>query len=63
MKRIIIGPIRVVLTILTGISPWMTLVMLLKVVGHVRDLSDGAFDLGTKLRRVRRVAKDLLDMK
>lgn len=29
-----------------------------KFVGNVRDLSDGSFDLGTWLRRVKRVAED-----
>ncbi|KKK26142.1 hypothetical protein ARAM_005993 [Aspergillus rambellii] len=34
-----------------------------KFVGNVRDLSDGTFDLGTWLRRVKRVAKDSSDVK
>lgn len=34
-----------------------------KFVGNVRDLSDGTFDLGTWLRRVKRVAEDSLAIK
>lgn len=34
-----------------------------KFVGNVRDLSDGTFDLGTWLRRVKRVAEDASDVK
>jgi hypothetical protein len=34
-----------------------------KFVGNVRDLSDGTFDLGTWLRRMKRVAEDSSDVK
>lgn len=34
-----------------------------KFVGNVRDLSDGTFDLGTWLKRVKRVAEDPSDVK
>ncbi|GAB1206395.1 hypothetical protein APSETT445_005080 [Aspergillus pseudonomiae] len=34
-----------------------------KFVGNVRDLSDGSFDLGTWLRRVKRVVEDSSDVK
>lgn len=34
-----------------------------KFVGNVRDLSDGTFDLGTWLRRVKRVPEDPSDVK
>lgn len=33
-----------------------------KFVGNARDLSDGTFDLGTWLRRVKRVAEDSSDV-
>jgi hypothetical protein len=34
-----------------------------KFVGNVRDLSNGTFDLGTWLRRVKREAEDSSDVK
>ena len=52
MKRTIIGSIRVASTILTGVRTGYVF----KFVGNVRDLSDGTFDLGTWLRRVKRVS-------